>query len=183
MEEEGKLKSVARRKKEEGQMLATVIKMKREEKFFDELDKMPEIGEEDEDLVEIFIEDAEVTIRVTTTLRDHYGHWKETGASAFSLGVIREGYKIELEGCPDNLRYKEKNNTSYKNHKEFANEAVIKMEEIKVVKKVKKEPCRFISPLTVAVNKVGKKRLSIDLSRGLNMYLKTRKFKSDHTRK
>ena len=102
---------------------------------------------------------------------------EETGASAFSLGVIKEGFKIKLEGCPEDLKYEEKNNTSYKKHKEFANEAVAKMEAIKVVKKVEKQQCRFISPLTVAVNKVGKKRLSIDLSRGLNMYSKTIKFK------
>ena len=33
----------------------------------------------------------------------------------------------------------------------FANEAVAKMEKIKVVKRVKKEECRFINPLTVVV--------------------------------
>ena len=71
-----------------------------------------------------------------------------------------------MEGCPEDLKYEEKNNKSYKKHKEFANEAVAKMEAIKVVKKVDKQQCRFISPLTVAVNKVGKKRLCIDLSRG-----------------
>ena len=50
------------------------------------------------------------------------------------------------------------------------------MEAMKVAKKVEKHQCRFISPLTVAVNKLGKKRLCIDLSRGLNKYKRTIKF-------
>ena len=51
------------------------------------------------------------------------------------------------------------------------------MEAIKVVKKVERHQCSFISPLTVAENKAGKKRLCIDISRGLNKYSKTIKFK------
>ena len=73
--------------------------------------------------------------------------------------MIKEGYKIELEGCSDNLRYKEKNNTSYKNYKEFANEAVMKMEHNKVVKKVKKEQCRFISPLNCGGEQGGEEEI------------------------
>ena len=156
------------RKEKEGRM-KTEVKMKKDEELFDSFEAMPEIEEED-DLCEVFSEEVDATSKVTTTLRDHYSHWKETGASKFSLSVIKEGYKIKLEECPEDLKYEEKNNSSYKKHKEFANEAVAKMEEIKVVKRVRKEDCRFINPLTVAVNKAGKKRLCIDLSRSLNKY-------------
>ena len=44
-----------------------------------------------------------------------------------------------------------------------------------MVKEVKTN--RFISPLMVAVNKKGKKRLCIDLSRGLNKFSVVKKFK------
>ena len=45
----------------------------------------------------------------------------------------------------------------------------------RVVKRVKAS--RFVSPLTVAINKKKKKRLCIDLSRGLNNYAVAKKFK------
>ena len=166
-----------RMKKEKEERMRTAIKIKKEEKLLDKLESMPELKEEEDDLVEVFNEESGATSKVTTTLRDHYSHWKETGASQFSLSVIKDGYKIKLEKCPEDVKYEEDNNSSYRKHKEFANEAVAKMEKIKVVKRVKKEECRFINPLTVAVNKVGKKRLCIDLSRGLNIYSKTSKFK------
>ena len=123
----------------------------------DRLEAMPEIEEEEDNLCEVFSEEADATSKVTMTLKDHYSHWKATGASKFSLSVIKEGYKITLEECPEDLKYEEKNNSSYKKHKVFANEAVAKMEEIKVVKRVKKEECRFINPLAVAKTKPGRK--------------------------
>ena len=124
--------------------------------------------EEEDDWCEVFSEEADATRRVTTTLRDRYSHWEKTGASIFSLSVIKEGSKIRLEDCPAGLKYEEKNNKSYGKHEAFANEAVAKMEKIKVVERVRKEECRFINPLTVAVNNYSKKRLCIDLSRSLN---------------
>ena len=138
---------------------------------------MQEMEEEEDDWYEVFNEEADATSRVTTTLRDHFSHWKKTGASQFSLSVIKEGYKIKLEDCPEGQKYEEKNNKSYEKHEAFANEAVAKMERIKVVERVKKEDCRFINPLTVAVNNDGKKRLCISLSRSLNKYVKAKKFK------
>ena len=100
--------------------------MKKDEELLDSFETMPEMEEED-DLCEVFSEEADATSKVTTTLKDHYDHWKETGASKFSLSVIKEGYKITLEKCPEDLKYEEKNNSSYKKHKVFANEAVAKM--------------------------------------------------------
>ena len=166
IEEKMRKESEGREKKE--------AKMKKDEQLLNKLEDMPEMEEED-DLCEVFSEEVNATRRVTTTLRDHYSHWKKTEASGFSLSVIREGYK--LEDCPKNWKYEEKNNSSYNNYKEFADEAVARMEKIKVVERVKKEDCRFINPLTVAVNNDGKKRLCIDLSRSLNKYARTYKFK------
>ena len=171
------LAAEARMKKENEGRMTAVIKMKKDEKLLDKFESIPELRNEEDDLVEVFSEEERATSKVTTTLRDHYSHWKETGAPQFSLGVIKEGFKIKLDKCPEDFQYEEKNNSSYRKHKVWAKEAVDKMEEIKMIKKVKKEQCRFISPLTVAVNKVGKKRLCINLSRGLNIYSRTSKFK------
>ena len=95
--------------------------------------------------------------------------------SDFCLRVIKEGYKLQLKDCSEDVKYEEKSNKSYREYREFANEAVDKLVAIGVVKRVNSS--KFVSPLTVAVNKVGKKRLCIDLSRGLNKYAVSRKFK------
>jgi hypothetical protein len=130
-----------------------------------------------DDVIEIFEEEAGAKAKLTTTLREHYDHWRDTGASNFCLGVIREGYIPKLEGCEEDFRYEEENNKSYKENKVFANGAVEEMKKFGVVKAVDKEECRFINPLTVATNKKGKKRLCIDLSRGLNKFTSCPKFK------
>ena len=150
--------------------------MAREGELLVRLEGMGEMEEEEDDYCEVFSEEKGATRRVTTTLRDQYSHGEKTGAPGFSLSVIREGYKIGLEDCPENLEYEEKNNKSYEKHEAFANEAVPKMEKIKVVARVKKEDCGFINPLTVAVNNNSKKRLCIDLLRCLNKYAKTVRF-------
>ena len=92
---EGEVTEEKMRKEKEGR-LKTEGKVKKDEKFLDSLEGMPEMEEED-DLCEIFSEEVGATRKVTTTLRDHYSHWKETKASKFSLSVIKEGYKIKLE--------------------------------------------------------------------------------------
>ena len=132
-------KTEEREGKESGDRLKKEAKMAREEEFMDRLEGMGEMEEEEDDYCIVFSEDEGATRRVTTTLRDHYSHWEKTGASNFSLSVIREGYKISLEDCPEDLKYEEKNNKSYKRHESFAKEAVAKMEKIKVVDRVKKE--------------------------------------------
>ena len=97
------------------------------------------------------------------------------------MGEIEEEHDccevFSEEDCPEDLKYEEKNNKSYEKQGAFANEAVAKMEGIKVVERVRKEDCRFINPLTVAVNNDNKRRLCIDLSRSLNKYARTKKFK------
>ena len=77
------------RKELEGRV-KTEAKLKKDEKLLDKFEGMPEMEEED-DWCEVFSEEANATSRVTTTLRDHYSHWKKTEASGFSLSVIKEG--------------------------------------------------------------------------------------------
>ena len=73
------------------------------------------------------------------------------------------------------MEYEEKNNKSYYKDKEFANEAVDQLVKVGVLEKVKK--CKCVNPLTVAVNKKGKRRLCLDLSRKVNECAKAPKFK------
>ena len=169
-----KKKTEERVRKESEDREKKEAKMAREKEFLGRLEGMGETKEDD--CCEVFSEEAGATRRVTTMLRDHYSHWEKTGVPRFSLSVIKEGYKIKLEDCPGDLKYEEKNNKSYEKHEAFAIEAVAKMERIKVVERVRKEDCRFLNPLTVAVNNNSKKRLCIDLSRSLNKYARTKKF-------
>ena len=129
----------------------------------------------EEDLVEMFNEEEEAQEKLTTTLKDHYKHWEETGASNFCLGVIKNGYRIKFKGLEEDVNYREKNNKSYFEEKDFANEAVDKMLKFGVVKKVEDAKC--VNPLTVATNKVGKRRLCLDLSRKVNVHSRAPKFK------
>ena len=83
---EGEVTEEKMKKEKEGR-LKTEVKMKKDKELLDSLEAMPEIEEED-DLCEVFSEEVGATRKVTTTLRDHYSHWKETKASKFSLSVI-----------------------------------------------------------------------------------------------
>ena len=119
-----KKKTEERVRKESEDREKKEAKMAREEELLGRLEGMGEMEEEEDDCCEVFSEEAGATRRVTTTLRDHYSHWEKTGAPKFSLSVIKEGYKIKLEDCPEDLKYEEKNNKSYEKHEAFANKAV-----------------------------------------------------------
>ena len=73
-----------------GDKVKKEVKMAREEELLDRLEGMGEMEEED-DYCKVFSEEEGAARRVTTTLRDHYSHWVKTGASRYSLSVIREG--------------------------------------------------------------------------------------------
>ena len=134
-----------------------------------------EIKEEEVDIAEMFEEDDEAKLKLTTTLKDNVKHWEETGASNFCLSVIKNGYKMNLEGFDETIEYQEKNNQSYFENKEFANNAVDTMAKYGVVKRVETAKC--INPLTVATSNAGKRRLCLDLSRKVNVHSKAPKFK------
>ena len=82
---------------------------------------------------------------------------------------------MTFEGGEEQLEYQEKNNKSYYKDKEFANEAVDQLVKVGVLEKVKK--CKCVNPLMVAINKKGKRRLCLDLSRKVKECAKAPKFR------
>ena len=56
---------------------------------------------EEEDFVEVFNEEEGAKLRITTTLKEHVKHWEDTGASNFCLSVIRDGFRMKLEGLEE----------------------------------------------------------------------------------
>ena len=133
---------------------------------------------EDVEVVELIAEE-DLEMQVHGTLREHYGAWVEAGAGSFVLGVIREGFRLNL--CEEPGMYEEKNNRSFEQHKEFAVEAIKKLVKLKIVLEVSRKEVDCINPLTVAVNAKGKKRLCIDLSRNVNQCNEAIKFKIEST--
>ena len=65
------------------------------------------------------------SVKVVGNLKKHLHYWINTGCSDFVKSVISEGYKSVLSGVP--VKYREKNNASFGNHKEFAQEAIAKL--------------------------------------------------------
>ena len=71
-----------------------------------------ELETSDRDICEIFRDEENLESKVHYTLERHLDFWIETGASDFSVSVIRNGYVPQLvDKVP---RYVEPNNRSYK---------------------------------------------------------------------
>ena len=133
-----------------------------------------------DDHVVMFDEDSEAEFKVKTTLRDHYEFWEQTEASEFSKSVIRNGYIPPLDSLPQ--AYEERNNRSYLDNKDWANEAVAKLWRAGIVEKVDKAELVCVNPLSVAFNAKLKPRLCIDLSRCYNIHSTAIKFKIESTK-
>ena len=123
------------------------------------------------------LDDKEVKVR--GTLFRHVEAWQAAGAGAFALGVIKEGFKLDMFKMPG--AYEEGNNKSFEKDREFAIEAVRKLVKLEILKEVGRSEVRCVNPLTVAINGVGKKRLCIDLSRCVNEVNPAPKFKIEST--
>jgi hypothetical protein len=117
--------------------------------------------------------------QVHATLRDHASSWKEAGAGPFIMGVVGDGLKLRLYGEPED--YHEPNNQSFVKEKVFGVAAVREMARKKVLRKVGRSEVKCINPLTVATNSKGKRRLCIDLSRHVNFFTATNKFRVEST--
>ena len=122
---------------------------------------------------------GDIESRVHGTLRRHAEAWEEAGAGGFIMGVIKDGFKLNMKEMPGS--YEEKNNKSFVKEQEFAVEAIEKLVKMKVLKEVPRDEVSCINPLTVAVNDRGKKRLCIDLSRYVNEYTVATKFRIEST--
>ena len=150
-----------------------------EESKLDRLEKVTVTCDEGNEVL-IYEEEQGVELLVYGTLKRHLGFWEESGASTFAKSVIRDGFKLNLLQVPG--KYEEPNNASYRVHKNWANQAVGKLKQASLVKKVSKEELECCNPLTVASNAAGKLRLCIDLSRRLNEVVKAPKFRIESTR-
>ena len=120
-----------------------------------------------------------IEAQVHGTLRRHAKAWEAAGAGGFVMGVINDGFKLNIKEMPGS--YSEKNNKSFEKEKDFAVEAIEKLVKMKVLKEVAKEEVSCINPLTVAINDRGKRRLCIDLSRYVNEYTLAIKFRIEST--
>jgi hypothetical protein len=118
-------------------------------------------------------------VKVQGTLLRHVKAWEDAGAGAFALGVIKEGFKLSMHLVPG--AYEEENNKSFEKDREFAIEAVEKLVKLEILKEVERSEVSCVNPLTVAINGVGKKRLCIDLSRYVNQFNASFKFKIEST--
>ena len=95
------------------------------------------------------------------------------GASDFVLDTIRNGYVIPFVNPPVSMYFK--NNKSALDNSEFVDQTVSELVDSGCVHEVPFIPY-VVSPLSVATNKSGKKRLILDLS-VLNKFVKKQKFK------
>ena len=123
------------------------------------------------------LEDGEVKVR--GTLFRNIKAWEDAGAGAFALGVIKEGFKLNVHHMPE--AYEEGNNKSFEKDQEFAIEAVRKLVKLEILKEVERSEVSCVNPLTVAINGVGKKPLCIDLSRYVNEFMTAAKFRIEST--
>ena len=123
------------------------------------------------------LEDGEVKVR--GTLFRNVKAWEDAGAGPFALGVIKEGFKLNMSQMPE--AYEEGNNKSFEKDQELAIEAVRKLVKLEILKEVERGEVSCVNPLTVAINGVGKKRLCIDLSRYVNDFTTAAKFRIEST--
>ena len=95
------------------------------------------------------------------------GFWETIGANPEILKILREGYRIPFfESPPESFS---KNNISALKNMEFVEEAVFELLKSNHVVQTPFKPW-IVSPLSVSTNKLGKKRLILDL-RILNKFL------------
>ena len=89
----------------------------------------------------------------------------ELKANAWVLDTLEHGYVLPFHTAPDSVELR--NNLSARKHQDFVRQEVEKLQLQGVVQWVDEKPW-VVSPLTVAINAKGKKRLCLDLSRTVN---------------
>ena len=106
---------------------------------------------------------------VKGNLKNHIFFWmSRLDASSFVLDTIEKGYVIPFIDHPPSM-YKG-NNRSALSNAEFVNDAVNELVSLGCVVQVPFKPY-IVSPLSVATNSSGKKRLILDLSI-LNLFVR-----------
>ena len=113
---------------------------------------------------------------VKSRLKNHLDYWENViGANTVVTSVIKEGYKTPLTHSPQKDYFK--NNKSALRSSDFLTNSIKNLLANKLVKETNNIP-HVISPLSVAENSAGKKRLILDL-RCANKHIYTHKVKFD----
>ena len=100
-------------------------------------------------------------------LRSCLNHWEKSGASSFILDVVENGYKLPFKTLPKPVELG--NNKSARDNADFVSREIQNLLLKGCIREVPTAPT-VINPLTVAINRVGKKRLVLDC-RHLNLEL------------
>lgn len=106
-------------------------------------------------------------------LASHLSFWGKIGANTSVLDTIKNGYVIPFLENPNRL-FKTNNRSAFQST-DFVTEAVSKLVSVGCIIEVPFQPY-IVNPLSVAINKSGKKRLILDLSI-LNLSVKKDKIK------
>ena len=92
-------------------------------------------------------------------LKSRYDHWVQSGANEHVLDVVRSGYKIPFKEIPESVILKK--NKSARENVDFVENEINKLSDKGCISEVADVP-HVVNPLTVAVNRSGKKRLVLD---------------------
>ena len=98
-------------------------------------------------------------------LAKHVDFWISIGTNDFVINTMKNGYVIPFLNPPVSMFMK--SNKSAITNSEFVEQAITELVPFKTF---------VVNPLSVAINKLGKKRLILDLS-VLNKFAKKEKFK------
>ena len=103
------------------------------------------------------------------------GHWQLLAAPDFILSIIRCGYKIPFISTPPPQLFK--NNGAAVNECVFVGDAILELLRDNRIEEVFSSP-DIVNPLSVSVQRSGKKRLILDL-RHINFHVYKQKFRCE----
>ena len=99
-------------------------------------------------------------ISVKGNLLKSIDYWRSLGAPDFILNIIRDGYKIPFISTPPPQQFR--NNASAFKESDFVGEAISELLSGNRVEEIFSTP-DILNPLTVSIQRSGKKRLILDL--------------------
>ena len=114
-------------------------------------------------------------ISVKGNLLKSIDYWRSLGAPDFILNIIRDGYKIPFISTPPPRQFR--NNASAFKESDFVGEAISELLSDNRVEEIFSAP-DILNPLTVSIQRSGKKRLILDL-RHINLHVFKQKFKCE----
>lgn len=121
------------------------------------------------------VKSGDVPVSVRGRLRKSIQFWREIDAPRFIVDTIEFGYKLPLLQIPPS--FVATNNNSALQESEFVESAISELLSLECITEVFAPPA-VINPLSVSIQKSGKKRLILDL-RHVNQYLFKSKFRCE----